>query len=77
MVQYTVQVYTGKKFGSGTDASVFINIHGEQGDTGDRPLVKSGNNVNKFEAGNVSRTIFHVTSVLARSLCYCRLLNWF
>lgn len=38
--------------GAGTDAKVFINIYGENGDTGERYLKKSGN-LNKFEAGQV------------------------
>ena len=45
---------TGKKSGAGTDANVFLNIFGEQGDTGERPLSKSKTHGNKFEKGNVS-----------------------
>ncbi|XP_075441794.1 lipoxygenase homology domain-containing protein 1 isoform X2 [Ascaphus truei] len=47
---YEVHVFTGNVFGSGTDASVFINICGEIGDTGERQLKKS-NCLNKFEKG--------------------------
>jgi hypothetical protein len=54
VVQYSVLVYTGDKMGAGTDADVFINIFGKQGDTGNRPLDKSKNNKNKFEKGKVS-----------------------
>ena len=46
-------MYTGKKSGAGTDANVFLNIFGEQGDTGERRLRKSKTNRNKFEKGNV------------------------
>ena len=53
-MQYVVSVYTGNKHGAGTDANVFINLFGEQGDTGDRPLKQSKNNKNKFERGKVS-----------------------
>ena len=53
-MKYAVSVSTGKKMGAGTDANVFINLFGEQGDTGDRPLEKSSSNRNKFEKGNVS-----------------------
>ena len=53
---YDVQVHTGPKRGAGTDANVFLNIFGEQGDTGERPLMKSKTNMNKFEKGNVSMT---------------------
>lgn len=42
-------------WGAGTDANVYINIYGENGDTGERPLKKS-NNLNKFERGQVSKT---------------------
>lgn len=38
--------------GAGTDANVFINIYGENGDTGERYL-KSSDNLNKFERGQV------------------------
>lgn len=34
IVKYTIEVHTGNKSGSGTDANVFINIFGEMGDTG-------------------------------------------
>ena len=54
VVKYTAKVYTGKKSGAGTDANVFLNIFGTQGDTGERPLQKSATNKNKFEKGNVS-----------------------
>ena len=53
-MQYTVEVHTGKKRGAGTDANVFLEICGEQGDTGERPLRESKTNRNKFEKGNVS-----------------------
>ena len=54
VVKYNVQVTTGKKRGAGTDANVFVNVFGEQGDTGNRPLEQSTTNKNKFEKGNVS-----------------------
>lgn len=34
IVRYIVDVYTGDKLKAGTDANVFINIYGDQGDTG-------------------------------------------
>lgn len=37
---------------AGSDANVFINIYGENGDTGERRLRKS-NHLNKFERGQV------------------------
>lgn len=48
-----MSVFTGDMLGAGTDANVFINIYGENGDTGERPLKKS-NHLNKFERGQVS-----------------------
>lgn len=49
---YEVSVFTGDMLGAGTDANVFINIYGENGDTGERYLKNSGN-LNKFERGQV------------------------
>lgn len=42
-------------WGAGTDANIYINIYGENGDTGERPLKKS-NNLNKFERGQVCKS---------------------
>ena len=56
MFVYRVLVYTGDKFGAGTNANIFLNIFGEQGDTGDRPLEESKNNKNKFERNQVTET---------------------
>ena len=47
-----MKVYTGDKFGAGTDANVLINISGEYGDTGEREL-KESNNMNKWERNQV------------------------
>uniref|UniRef100_A0AAQ5YJ88 PLAT domain-containing protein n=1 Tax=Amphiprion ocellaris TaxID=80972 RepID=A0AAQ5YJ88_AMPOC len=49
---YRVTICTGNVSGSGTDASVFLNIIGDLGDTGERLMFMSKNNVNKFEKGN-------------------------
>lgn len=53
VIKYRVTVCTGTVGGSGTDASVFLNLIGDQGDTGDRDLINCKNNVNKFEKGSV------------------------
>lgn len=50
VVKYRIQVHTGDKRGAGTDANVYIILHGERGDTGKRPLESSGNN---FERGKI------------------------
>lgn len=57
VIKYRVTVYTGTVGGSGTDATVFLCLIGDLGDTGDRILVNCKNNVNKFEKGNVSRIV--------------------
>ncbi|KAK7896482.1 hypothetical protein WMY93_021807 [Mugilogobius chulae] len=52
LIKYRVTICTGTVGGSGTDATVFLNIIGDLGDTGERPMIMSKNNVNKFEKGN-------------------------
>lgn len=54
VIKYRVTICTGNVSGSGTDASVFLNVIGDLGDTGERLMIMSKNNVNKFEKGNVS-----------------------
>lgn len=53
VIKYRLTVCTGDVGGSGTDASIFINLIGDLGDTGERQLINCKNNVNKFEKGNV------------------------
>uniref|UniRef100_A0A673CI95 Lipoxygenase homology domains 1a n=1 Tax=Sphaeramia orbicularis TaxID=375764 RepID=A0A673CI95_9TELE len=50
--KYRVTICTGNVSGSGTDATVFLNVIGDLGDTGERLMITSKNNVNKFEKGN-------------------------
>ncbi|XP_045923575.1 lipoxygenase homology domain-containing protein 1-like [Micropterus dolomieu] len=52
LIKYRVTICTGNVSGSGTDATVFLNIIGDLGDTGERLMIMSKNNVNKFEKGN-------------------------
>ncbi|XP_073475133.1 lipoxygenase homology domain-containing protein 1 [Aquarana catesbeiana] len=47
--KYIARVFTGSANGSGTDADVFLNIFGENGDTGERRL---DNDKNNFEKGS-------------------------
>jgi hypothetical protein len=54
VIQYEVHVLTGKTSGAGTDATVHVNIYGENSDTGDRQLRKS-NHMNKFENGQTDK----------------------
>lgn len=53
VIKYRVTVGTGMISGSGTDASIFLSLIGNRGDTGERWLANCKNNVNKFEKGNV------------------------
>ena len=46
-----MEVYTGVKSNSGTDAHVYLEMHGSHGDTGRRRLLKSLEAGNKFETG--------------------------
>ncbi|KAK2899220.1 hypothetical protein Q8A67_010638 [Cirrhinus molitorella] len=57
---YELNIFTGNMMGAGSDANVFINIYGENGDTGERPLRKS-NHLNKFERGQ--EDTFSITAV--------------
>ncbi len=43
---------TGSEPGSSTDADVYLAIYGEQGDTGNRALIKSDKE-EKFQEGQV------------------------
>ena len=46
--QYPVHIYTGDKWGAGTDANILITIYGEEGDSGEKTL---DNNSSNFERG--------------------------
>ena len=56
--QYYIEVYTGEESKAGTDANVFLSIHGNKGDTGLRRLMSSKTNTNKFEQGNVKSDFY-------------------
>ena len=51
--KYVVEVFTGDVRGAGTDANVFLTIHGDKGDSGERKLLKSETFTNKFERNQV------------------------
>ncbi|XP_030215683.1 lipoxygenase homology domain-containing protein 1 [Gadus morhua] len=63
LIKYRVTVCTGTVGGSGTDASVFLNLIGDQGDSGDRQLVVCKNNINKFEKGSMDEFIVEAVSL--------------
>ena len=50
---YQIHVFTADVYKAGTDANVYITIFGENGDTGERKLLKSETNSDKFERGKV------------------------
>jgi hypothetical protein len=47
--RYRVAVTTANVRGAGTDANVYVEIHGSEGDTGQKALAKHGTNC--FERG--------------------------
>ncbi|CAF4073398.1 unnamed protein product, partial [Rotaria sordida] len=55
MKQYIVDVYTGDKFGCGTNANVYCTIYGDKGDTGERELSHSETHTDKFERKHMDR----------------------
>ena len=52
--QYQVELHTTEHFDSGSDAAVTVQLFGERGDTGERRLMESKTNTQKFQAGAVS-----------------------
>uniref|UniRef100_A0A8C9S0Y2 Lipoxygenase homology PLAT domains 1 n=1 Tax=Scleropages formosus TaxID=113540 RepID=A0A8C9S0Y2_SCLFO len=63
MIKYRVTICTGNVSGSGTDASVFLCLIGDLGDTGERIMFTSKNNVNKFEKGNADEFLIEAVSL--------------
>ena len=53
VVVYEVEVVTGKKWGGGTDAKVYLTLFGEHGDSGKRVLRQSKEGGDLFESGKV------------------------
>ncbi|CAF1005020.1 unnamed protein product [Rotaria sordida] len=66
LLKYIVDVYTGNKPNAGTDANVFINIYGQCGDTGVRPLEYSLQNKNKFQRNQIDT--FIIEAVLLKKI---------
>ncbi|CAF0916712.1 unnamed protein product [Rotaria sordida] len=60
-VTYLVHVFTGDKSGAGTDANVFLTIYGQNKDSGERQLIKSKTNSNRFE--RKQEDIFEIKSL--------------
>eukprot|EP01118_Nematostelium_gracile_P009375 TRINITY_DN3151_c0_g1_i3.p1 TRINITY_DN3151_c0_g1~~TRINITY_DN3151_c0_g1_i3.p1 ORF type:complete len:513 (-),score=190.16 TRINITY_DN3151_c0_g1_i3:51-1589(-) len=49
---YQISVFTGDRRGAGTDANVFIELYGDKGRTGSRPLNNSQNNFERAQVDN-------------------------
>jgi len=58
VLTYEIYVVTGNKLGGGTKANIKVNIFGEYGDTGDRPLIKSKFNQSPFQRNQMD--LFHM-----------------
>ncbi|XP_061603543.1 lipoxygenase homology domain-containing protein 1 [Phyllopteryx taeniolatus] len=63
LMKYRITICTGNVSGGGTDASVFLNVIGDLGDTGERLMIMSKNNVNKFEKGNHDEFLMEAVSL--------------
>ncbi|KAI5096357.1 lipoxygenase-like domain-containing protein 1, partial [Silurus meridionalis] len=63
LVKYRVTICTGNITGSGTDASVYMSLYGDLGDTGERFMFMSKTNVNKFEKGNLDEFVIEAVSL--------------
>ncbi|XP_038056107.1 uncharacterized protein LOC119728107 [Patiria miniata] len=62
VTRYYIQVYTGSEENSKTDASVYLQLWGKNGDSGKRHLVRSKNNKDKkFLAGQMD--VFEIEAV--------------
>lgn len=60
---YHTSVKTGDVLGAGTDASVYVKIFGEKGDTGTLWLKSADNTKNKFEKGRTDLFKLEATDI--------------
>ena len=58
VLPYEIFVVTGDKLGAGTSSDVKINLFGQNGDSGERPLIRSKSNKNPFERKQVNYPIY-------------------
>ena len=63
MTTYHVYVYTGDKFGAGTDADVYIQLFGEEDDTGTVNLKSSKTHKNKFERNKMDEFVVQAVDI--------------
>ncbi|XP_078590348.1 lipoxygenase homology domain-containing protein 1-like isoform X2 [Branchiostoma floridae x Branchiostoma japonicum] len=60
---YIIQVYTGDKFGAGTDSTVHMVIHGTEGASTRLKLLNNMEDHNKFESGGVDTFLLETLPV--------------
>lgn len=60
---YHVALKTGDVREAGTDANVFVQIYGEQGDTGKLHLRTAENTKNKFERGRTDQFVLEAVDI--------------
>ena len=63
MTTYHVYVYTGDKFGAGTDADVYIQLFGVEDDTGTVNLKSSKTHKNKFERNQMDEFVVQAVDI--------------
>ena len=63
LTTYHVYVYTGDKFGAGTDANVYIMLYGETDDTGKMVLKTSKTNRDKFERAKMDEFVIEAVDI--------------
>jgi len=68
---YQIKVFTGTQYGAGTDANVFIIIHGTKGKTNEFKL-EYGDNVNSFESGQCDTYVIDGSDVGDITHCIIR-----
>ena len=63
METYHVYVYTGDKWGAGTDSNVYMVLFGDTDDTGQVWLKTSKTNKNKFERKQMDEFIVEAVEI--------------
>ena len=63
MQTYHVYVFTGDKWGAGTDANVYVVLFGDSDDTGQVWLKTSKTNKNKFERKQMDEFVVEAVDI--------------
>ena len=78
MTTYHVYVYTGDKSGAGTDADVYIQLFGDQDDTGTVNLKSSKTHKNKFERNQMDEFVVQAVDIgelqKIKLVFYCKII---